>query len=142
VYRYASGKADWLAAGLPSEGHNAGPLRAISAARPDIPTCRSDEQVKDAAQRALSAHSDTCIVTNNERVVLGRLLGAALDPASEQLAEDIMQEGPTTTRADEDLRQLVTRLHDHNVKSIVVTDPDGRLLGITYRDDADAALAR
>jgi CBS-domain-containing membrane protein len=52
-----------------------------------------------------------------------------------------MEEGPTTTRADDNLEQLTSRLRDRSVASIVVTDPDGRLIGVLYREDAEAALA-
>jgi CBS domain-containing protein len=74
--------------------------------------------------------------------VLGRLQGKALDEAADTVVEDVMEEGPTTVRASEDLLELATRLGDHGVASILVTDPDGRLLGIVFRDDADALLCR
>jgi Mg/Co/Ni transporter MgtE (contains CBS domain) len=142
VYRYAAGKADWLAAGLPSEGRKAGALRAGTIARRDVPTCGPGERVGDAARRARQAGSDVCVVVNEEGVVLGRLRGAALDEGSDAVVEDVMEEGPTTTRANDDLLSLATRLHDHDVASILVTDPDGRLIGLAYRDDADAVLCQ
>lgn len=142
VYRYAPGKADWLAAGLPSEGRKAGVLRAGTVARRDVATCGPDEQVGDVARRVRQGGDDVCIVVNDERVVLGRLRGAALDETSATLVEDAMEEGPTTTRANDDLLALATRLHDHNVVSILVTDPDGRLIGLTYREDADTVLCQ
>jgi CBS domain-containing protein len=140
VYRYAPGKADWLAAGLPTEGRTAGALRAGTVARRDVATCGPGERVADAARRAREAGSDVCVVVNDERVVLGRLRGAALDEASDQIVEDVMEEGPTTTRANDDLLKLAARLHDHDVAAILVTDPDGGLIGIAYRDDADNVL--
>jgi len=51
-----------------------------------------------------------------------------------------MEEGPTTTRADDDLEQLTARMRRRSVGSILVTDPDGRLMGVLYREDAEAAL--
>jgi CBS domain-containing protein len=141
VYRYPAGKADWLAAGLPSEGRNAGASRAGTVAR-DVPTCAPGERVGEVARRAREAGSDVCIVVNDERVVLGRLRGEALDEGSDAVVEDVMEEGPTTTRANTDLLSLATRLHDHDVASILVTDPDGRLIGVAHRDDADALLCR
>ena len=44
-------------------------------------------------------------------------------------------------RAHEDLHDLAGRMHAYNVTAIVVTDPEGRLLGLLHRDDADAAPA-
>jgi Mg/Co/Ni transporter MgtE len=142
VYRYAAGKADWLAAGLPTDGRNANALRAGTVARRDVPTCPPDARVAEAAARARQAGADMCVVVNQERVVLGRLQGKALDEAADTVVEDVMEEGPTTVRASEDLLELATRLGDHGVASILVTDPDGRLLGIVFRDDADALLCR
>jgi len=142
VYRYAAGKADWLAAGLPSEGRNAGALRAGTIARPDVPSCGPDETVAAAARRAHAADSNVCIVVDTERVVLGRLRGAALDESSDAIVEGVMENGPTTTRANDDLLSLARRLHDHEVGSILVTDPDGRRIGIAHRDDADALLCQ
>ena len=51
-----------------------------------------------------------------------------------------MEEGPTTTRADDNLERLTARMRQRSVASIVVTDPDGRLIGILDREDAEAAL--
>jgi CBS domain-containing protein len=141
VYRYPAGKADWLAAGLPSEGRNASAPRAGTIAA-DVPTCGPDERVAEAALRAREAGSDLCVVVNDERVVLGRLRGGALDEGSDAVVEDVMEEGPTTTRANSELLPLATRLHDHDVASILVTDPDGRLIGVAHRDDADSLLCR
>lgn len=142
VYRYPAGKSDWLAAGLPSEGRNADALRAGTIARRVVPTCAPDEPVTEAARRAHQAGSDFCFVVNDERVVLGRLRGAALDEGSDAVAEDVMEEGPITTRANSELLSLATRLHDHDVASVIVSDPDGRLIGVAHRDDADEVLCR
>ena len=141
VYRYAAGKADWLAAGLPTEGAVAMPLRAGEVAQSDVPTCWPDERVGQAAGRARGAGWDSCIVVNAQQVVVGRLRRDALDAGGEATVEQVMEEGPTTIRASEELAGLVQRMRNRNVPSIVVTDPDGRLLGILWRTDAEQALA-
>ena len=141
VYRYAAGKADWLAAGLPTEGIGAQALRAGTVARSDVPTCAPSGRVDQAASRARRAGWDSCIVVNAQRVVVGRLRGDALDAAGEATVEQVMEQGPTTIRASEELAGLVQRMRNRNVLSIVVTDPDGRLLGILRRSDAEQALA-
>jgi CBS domain-containing protein len=140
VYRYAPGKADWMAAGLPIEGMNAQTLRAGAIARRDVPTCAGDETVGRAAARAHSAGFDICVVVNDESVVLGRLRGNTLGEASEARVNEVMDDGPVTTRASDDLKALVGRLHKRNVSSILVTNPDGSLIGLLKRDDADEAL--
>jgi hypothetical protein len=45
-------------------------------------------------------------------------------------------------RAHEDLDGLLERMHRRNVNSVLVTDPEGRLLGIFHRDDGDAVAGR
>jgi CBS domain-containing protein len=52
-----------------------------------------------------------------------------------------MRLGPTTVRGHEDLHELVYRVHERHAASVLVTDPDGLLLGVLVRDDADRALA-
>jgi len=141
VYRYAAGKADWLAAGLPTEGAEVKTLRAGAVARTDVPTCSPGERVDEVARRARRAGWETCIVLNADRVVLGRLRRDALDAAGDSSVEQVMEEGPTTIRASEELAGLVQRMRNRNVPSIVVTDPDGLLLGILRRTDAEQALA-
>jgi CBS domain-containing protein len=140
VYRYAAGKADWLAAGLPTQGTGAHALRAGEVARSDVPTCSPGERADQIAGRTRRAGWESCIVVNAQRVVVGRLRRIALDTAGEATVEQIMEQG-TTIRASEELAELVQRMRNRNVPSIVVTDPDGRLLGILRRNDAELALA-
>ena len=42
--------------------------------------------------------------------------------------------------SDDNLEQLTSRLRDRSVASIVVTDPDGLLIGVLSREDAGAAV--
>lgn len=142
VYRYAPGKADWLAAGLPTEGQRAGTLRAGTIAWRDVPTCLPDDPIADAARRAADVAGADCIVVNDERVVLGRLRGSVLEITDERRAQDAMEEGPTTTRADDDLEALVARMQPRKVPSVIVTDPDGRLLGLLRLAGAERALSQ
>jgi hypothetical protein len=54
--------------------------------------------------------------------------------------QEIMEAGPATIRADEDLAALVERMQRRRVSTIIVTDPDGRLIGILRRDDGEQAI--
>jgi CBS domain-containing protein len=139
VYRYAPGKDDWLAAGLPTEGPGAAKLRAGSVARRDPPTCRPDDPVGEAARAADELSWPVCLVVNDHGIVLGRLRGERLH-GDAVMVTDVMEEGPTTIRASEELSPLVERMRRRKVGSIVLTDPDGRLMGILYRDDAERVL--
>ncbi len=51
-----------------------------------------------------------------------------------------MESGPTTIRPDEPLEAITERMRDQRVGSILVATPDGRLVGILYRRDAEQRL--
>jgi CBS domain-containing protein len=138
VYDYSAGKADWLAAGLATEGPGAAVPRPGTLARSSVPTCTPDSTISTARERAQASREDSCVVVCEAGVVLGVLDPSALAGEQQALAADVMRAGPTTVRAHEDLGDLLTRMHARGVTSILVTDPDGRLLGLLHRDDADA----
>ena len=83
-----------------------------------------------------------CIVTNDEGIVLGRLRRRDLSSDRGKAVHEVMESGPTTTRADDELQGLVERLHGAGVRSILVTTPEGRLLGVVYREDAERYVAK
>ena len=58
----------------------------------------------------------------------------------ETLAEDVMESGPTTTRADTTLESMHERFQARNVDSIWVATSDGRLVGTLYRSDVESHL--
>ena len=142
VYDYTAGKADWLAAGLPTEGTATTTLRPGALARTDVPTCAPDEKVAIARRRVATSGEDRCVVTFGGGVVLGVLDQSALAGDEDTPAVDAMRSGPATVRAHEDLHALVVRMRARDGAAILVTDPEGRLLGLLHRDDADAALAQ
>lgn len=140
VHDYTTGKADWLAAGLPTEGPGASRPRPAGLARSDVPTCLPGEPVEAARARVASSDEERCIVVSSTGVVLGTLGADTLSEDGTRAAGDAMRLGPTTVRADEDLDGLTERMHRRNVTSIIVTDPEGRLLGVSHRDDGDTAI--
>ena len=140
VYRYAPGKADWRAAGLPMEVSEAPKLRAKDAVRSEAPACDLEATVATARQRAQGAGVSYCLVVSATSVVLGRVRGSGLQAQPDVPVSDVMEEGPTTTRADDDLEQLVGRMARAGVATIVVTDPDGMLIGVVHREDAEERI--
>jgi predicted transcriptional regulator len=140
VYRYAPGKADWRAAGLPMEGRLQPRPRAIDALRRDVPRCALDASVHDARRAAQRTHDEFCLVVGDDQLVLGRLRGAALTADAALLVTEVMENGPTTIRADDDLAGLIERMQRRHVATIIVTDPEGRLLGVVDRDDGEGIL--
>ncbi|MHB2022589.1 MAG: CBS domain-containing protein [Mycobacteriales bacterium] len=139
VYDYTAGKADWLAAALATEGSAVTTLRAGALARASVPTCAPEDTIATVRQRLAASGEDRCVVTSGDGVVLGVLDQTALTGDDNVPVGDAMRAGPPTVRAHEDLHELVGRMHARNVVTILVTDPEGRLLGLLHRNDADLA---
>ncbi len=140
VFDYVAAKVDWLAGGLPVEGNLADLPRAGNVARSDVPTCRLSDRVADARDRVQASDHNLCVVTNDEGIVLGHLGARALRGDPKALVEEAMESGPTTTRPDDPLKAITERLQEARVGSILVTTPDGRLVGLPYRKDAEQRL--
>ena len=140
VYRYAAGKLDWFAYGLPMEGEFAGIPKAGGVVRSDIPTCRLTDHVGEVYRRCQEAGWKVCLVVNEANVVLGRLHREAWDADPETVVEEIMENGPTTFRPDNFLEPLIKRMHEKKVGSVIITNSDGVLIGILYRKDGDERL--
>ena len=106
-----------------------------------MPTCALDDRLGDVKARVEATGWDECVVVNQAGVVLGRLRRPALDGDAGTPVDEVMESGPTTVRPDEALASLVPRLRDKGVGRILVTTPDGRLVGLVARDAAERALA-
>ncbi len=141
VYDYVAGKSDWLAAALPSKGTLANLPRAGDAVRGDDVVCHLGMRVRDCAGRVQDAGTDAVIVVDDHHVVIGRIRGRALAADPDALIGDVMQSGPSTIRPDTLLDTVVETLRDGNLKSTLVTDPEGRLIGTLYIEDAEHKLA-
>ena len=141
VFDYVGGKADWFAAGLPREGRLASVTRTGDIARRDDVTCRLTDRISDVIDRVREAEKEACIITTDGAVVLGRVRIDGLDENSQARAEDVMESGPTTTRADTTLESILQRLNARDVDSILVATSDGRLVGTLYRSDAERHLS-
>ena len=136
VYDFAAGKAAWLAAGLPIEGSDAATPRAGEHARNDVPTCQLDEPLVAVRKRVSATGWDTCIVINEQRIVLGRLGRSALSNRDAQTVEEAMSAGPSTIRPDTPLATITQRLRDTGLSSALVTTLEGELVGILLLEDA------
>jgi CBS domain-containing protein len=140
VFDYVTGRADWTANGLPTEGRRAEVPSAGDTARRDVPTCRPTERLGDVRERVQAAGQKVCIVTSEGGVVLGRLRGEAFDADPEASVESVMESGPTTIRPDLLLEEITEHMQEQRVGSILVTTSEGRLIGILYRKDAEQRL--
>jgi hypothetical protein len=141
VYDYVDGIADWKAAGLAIEGSADPGQRVIDATRADVPTCQPDDTIASLRHRTVDAGWEICVVTDCDGLAIGRIRGAALDANGGQLAGAVMEPGPSTVRPDQPLQPLVERMHDRNAPNVIVTTPQGKLVGILLRDEADQLLA-
>ncbi len=141
VFDFSVGKAAWLAMGWPREGTAVAVPNAGEVARSGTPTCWLDDRIRGVREGILAAGADACIVVNPEGIVQGRLMLAALSEDPEVTAEEAMEIRPTTVRPSEALKPLVERMRKKSVRTMIVTDLRGKLLGLLYREDAERALA-
>ena len=136
-YDYAVGKADWFAMGRPMEGNQASLPRIGPLAERDVPTCSLNETVTDVAERTKAAGWDTCIVVNEQRIVLGRLFRKELEAGSDRRVEEVMRSGPSTFRPNVSTHEMMHFMDEHNLRTALVTDSEGRLIGLFKREAAE-----
>jgi len=133
VYDYAAGKADWLASDLPFDG--TAQLAAMFTRR----------SVANVGERATAAETlrlleaqgfGPVVVINQAGVVMGaayrdQLAGAA----GEAAVGTVMRSGVSTVRPSEDAPALASRLSHRKVTRVIVTRPDGTLVGLFFAED-------
>lgn len=136
MYDYAAGKADWFARGRPIEGERAEVPRVGGLARADVPICRLEETVLAVSERVRAAGWDTCIVVNDERVVLGRLFASELASDGSTAVEDVMRSGPSTFRPNVVVAEMTRLMDERDLSTALVTTSEGRLVGLFRRSDA------
>ena len=134
IYDYTAGKIDWIAAGWPTDGPGPAEPRVLSAIDPNVPTCNLGDKVRDVRRR-LGPQITSCVVINDYRIVAGRLEHLdSLDPEDPRPASEVMRPGPTTIRPSDNLGAVRERMRAKNVPQLLVTTPDGELLGLLYPD--------
>ena len=141
VYEYEDGKRDWGSFGLPREGRLAEQPSGGDVARADVPTCLLSDDLSEVRRRVRESGWDTCIVVNDDRVILGRLGRKAIGSDDRGSVEEAMTEGPSTVRPSIGLDALLERMRSKNVGSWLVTTPDGKLVGLVLRSEAEERLA-
>jgi CBS domain-containing protein len=146
VFDYTTGKVDWLAAGLPTEGRGPVSPRVTLAMKTAVPTCTPDEGAAAALERARAAGWGICVAVNDAGVVQGRVTVGSAMPEGSTVA-DVMEPGPATVRANEDLAEALARMRKRRVATLLVTTPEGWLLGSLRQpvdgspDDSDPGSA-
>ena len=137
MYDYTAGKADWGSFGLPLEGERHSGTRVAAYARTDVPACGPHDRMIDVRERVRTAGWDTCFVTDERGVVLGR---AALAAAGDVSVEEAMTLGPSTVRPSLELDKALERMRNEQLTTLPVTRSDGVLVGVLRREDAESAL--
>jgi CBS domain-containing protein len=125
-----NGKAEWFAYGLPGEGEREDERRVGAYARDDVVTCALDEPVGAVRERVEPSPYGFALVVTDGDVLIGRLRKAALEGDPAVTAEEAMEAGPSTVRPDRDPHELAEELREKELKTAVVSTPDGRLVGI------------
>jgi rhodanese-related sulfurtransferase len=144
VYRYTAGKADWLAAGLETEGEKGNKTQVRRMIQKDVPTCSLRERLQDLRSRR-RPNQDVFVVVNDRNIVLGVIQGKAWEANHQARVVDVMQPGPPTIRPDMETKEAQKILREYGAASAVVTTSDGELLGIVriaekkVRSKSDAA---
>lgn len=130
VYDYTLGKVDWIAAGLPTLRAGQPSRRVLDAVRRDVPTCVPSTPAGPALQQARSQGWDRCVVIAGHGTVVGILRAGRISASEQAPAAEVMEPGPTTVRAHEDLDATLQRMNARHVAQLLVTTPDGTLIGV------------
>jgi predicted transcriptional regulator len=102
--------------------------------------CALGERIGVVRARVEDSAYGFALVVSAGGVLLGRLRKATLEGDPEAIAEDVMEAGPSTVRRDEELGTLVARLREGDLNYALVSTPDGELVGVLRRSDAEARL--
>jgi len=142
VYDYTAGKVDWFAHGLPGEGLRANDPTAGSLARHDVATCPLDVSAGDVRRGIADSPYGYALVLSRGGVVLGRVRKSALDTLSENDGIDaVLEPRPQTIRPHLTKTKVHERFEAYGFRTLVVTRPDGTLIGVLRRDDVDVDVA-
>lgn len=136
VYDYTLGIADWKGAGLAVDGTEDRGLLVADATRPDVPTVAPDDLLGDALANATDAGWNEALVVDCDGIVVGRLRDDAWAASPDTSVVEVMESGPTTVRPDGSLPDLHRRMKKRGTRLVIVSDPQGRLIGIVLIDDA------
>jgi len=136
VYDYTLGKVDWIAAGLPTVRAGQTSRRVLDAVRRDVPTCAPGTPAGEALQQARARGWDRCVVVAGQGTVVGILRAGRIGATEQAPAAEVMQPGPTTVRAHEDLDATRQRMIQRHVARLLVTTPDGSLIGVVEAADS------
>ena len=126
------GKVDWLARALPTDGERAGEPRVGECARDDVVTCGLDASAERMREQIDASPYGFALVVADDGTLLGRLRRSELEGAS-GTAEELMSPGPSTVRPDLAIEELRERLDERDLRTAIVSTPEGRVIGVVTR---------
>jgi CBS domain-containing protein len=133
VYDYAAGKTDWLAADLPFEG--TAQLAGMFTRR-GVATVAEGTPAAEALRLLDAQGFGPVLVLNQAGVVMGAAYRDHLASAAGQTEVGrVMRFGVYTVRPSEDAAALAHRMSHAEVTRVVVTRPDGTLIGLFFAAD-------
>lgn len=139
VYDYVPGKVDWLAHNLEVEGEEADPPTAGRLMRDDVVRCGPTDRPADVIELIERSPYPFALVTSAGGVLLGRVRASMLDPGSEPPVGDVMELAPSTVRPHRSPESVIKQLAEKDLRWAIVTDAEGRLLGVAWREDLERA---
>lgn len=133
MYDYAAGKADWLAADLPFEGTA---RLAGMFARRGVATVGESTPAAEALRLLQAQGFGPVLVLNQAGVVMGAAYRDGLASAAGKAeVGTAMRFGVSTVRPSEDAEALAHRMGHVEATRVVVTRPDGTLVGLFFAAD-------
>src|SRR5436305_15249126 len=130
-----------MARGLSVEGARSQERRALDFATDAVVTCTLDEPVGSVRERVAQSAYRFAIVVGGDEVVLGRLRNEVLDGDPNVPAGSVMEPGPVTSRPNLNPAKLFERLRGRGLNIGILTDPDGRLMGVVRARDLEPFAA-
>ena len=100
-------------------------------------TCGLDAPAVEMRERIDASPYGFGLVVADSGTVLGRLRRSSLEDVTSGTAEELMDPGPSTVRADTAIEDLREKLDDKGLKTAIVTTPEGRLIGVVRRTDLE-----
>ncbi len=132
VYDYVAGKADWLAQDLPVEEEQKSPPMTGDLTR-KTETCRLGEKASVVTNRLKRTDERVSVVVDASNVVLGLVNLEMLAEDPDRDIRELMELGPSTFRPDAKPGEPFDYMERNGVDCVVVTRPDGKLIGIVER---------
>ena len=106
-------------------------------ARDDVVTCALDTPLRDVREQIDASPYGFALVVARDGTLLGRLRRSSIDDGADGTAESAMTPGPSTVRCDEAVGELRERLEKRELKTAVVSTPEGRLVGVVRLGDLE-----